>query len=140
MELTNTKNILYFSSGVVVGYLLGCTIFMIVLIFLISLTLMHRKKITSLYSGLKKTMHPSLIHQKTDNILAINPSFSKNSKIDALINSDINIKINEYSQWANIDNIGCFIEKAARIIFEKDKDWKAHQRSVKRTIKQSKGL
>ena len=46
------------------------------------------------------------------------------------------IKINEYCQWANIDDLGFFIEEAAGFIFSKDKDWKDHQRAIKRTKRQ----
>jgi len=44
-------------------------------------------------------------------------------------------KINEYCQWTHIEDMAVFIETAASLIFEKDKNWKAHQRSVKRAIK-----
>lgn len=61
---------------------------------------------------------------------------SKNSiakeKIKAVISSDVAKKIGEYCQWANIDDLGFFIEESASFIFSKDKDWKDYQRSVQR--------
>ena len=37
--------------------------------------------------------------------------------------------------WANIEDIGYFIEEAASFVFAKDKEWKDHQRSIKRSKK-----
>ena len=66
------------------------------------------------------------------NMVAIEESpLSTSRKIEALINYDNIAKINEYCKWANIEDLGGFIEKSAQLIFEKDKDWKAHQRAVK---------
>lgn len=61
--------------------------------------------------------------------------FSKKEKIKAMVSSDAVAKINEYCQWANIDDLGFFIEEAACFIFSKDKEWKDHQRSIKRANK-----
>lgn len=135
MALIIKKNFLYFSSGIVVGYLLGCTTFMILLTIISALSLIHRNKITALYSTIKDISFPK--HKAY--IAIIESSFSKNGKIEALVSADINKKIHEYCQWANIENVALFIEKAAVIIFEKDKDWKAHQRSITRPTKQKSG-
>ena len=59
----------------------------------------------------------------------------KKSKIKAVVSTEIVAKIQEYSQWANIDDIGFFIEEAACFVFAKDKAWKDHQRAVKRANK-----
>ena len=56
-------------------------------------------------------------------------------KIKAEINSDIASKIKEYCAWANVNDIGFFIEEAAQFVFSKDKDWKEHQREVNRRNK-----
>ena len=56
----------------------------------------------------------------------------KKEKIKAEINQDIHQKINEYCAWAKIDDIGFFIEEAARFIFTKDRDWKQHIKSIKK--------
>ncbi|AHE66513.1 hypothetical protein [Legionella oakridgensis] len=61
----------------------------------------------------------------------------KKEKIKAEINSEIYAKINEYCAWANIDDIGFFIEEAASFIFAKDKDWKHHQKSAKKRTEQT---
>ena len=58
--------------------------------------------------------------------------FHKKEKIKAEINSEICAKIEEYCAWANIEDIGFFIEEAASFIFAKDKDWKHHQKSLKK--------
>jgi hypothetical protein len=56
----------------------------------------------------------------------------KKEKIKAEINSEIYAKINDYCAWANIDDIGFFIEEAASFIFAKDRDWKQHKKSTKK--------
>ena len=53
-------------------------------------------------------------------------------KIKAVISADVAAKITAYCQWANIDDIGFFIEEAACFVFSKDKDWQIHERAVKR--------
>ena len=58
--------------------------------------------------------------------------FQKKEKIKAEINSETFAKINEYCAWANIDDIGFFIEEAASFIFAKDRDWKQHKRASKK--------
>ena len=139
MRITIKKNLLYFSSGVVVGYLLGCTTFMILLIVATSLTLIHRKKIGSFYLIMKKMVSTPLNNHKLFGMINTDEPFSNNSKIEAFVNSDVIVKINEYCQWAHIEDMGFFIEKSAQLIFEKDKDWKAHQRSVNvRVLRQTK--
>lgn len=55
----------------------------------------------------------------------------KKEKIKAEVSAETVAKINEYCAWANIDNIGFFIEEAASFIFAKDRDWKQHQKSAK---------
>lgn len=60
---------------------------------------------------------------------------TKKEKIKAIVSSDVVQQINDYCQWANIDDIGFFIEEAACFIFAKDKDWKDHLRSIKRAKK-----
>ena len=51
------------------------------------------------------------------------------------ISAEIFEKIEEYCAWANIEDIGYFIEEAASFVFAKDKEWKDHQRSIKRSKK-----
>jgi hypothetical protein len=66
--------------------------------------------------------------------------FNKKSKIKAAISSEIFEKINAYCKWANIDDIGFFIEEAASFVFAKDKDFKAAQKKAKRHEKQNQKL
>ena len=56
----------------------------------------------------------------------------KKDKIKASINSDIAAKITAYCEWANIDDIGFFIEEAATFVFSKDRDWKQHNKTAKK--------
>lgn len=58
--------------------------------------------------------------------------FQKKEKIKAEINSEILEKIEAYCAWANIDDIGFFIEEASSFIFSKDRDWKQHQKAAKK--------
>lgn len=58
---------------------------------------------------------------------------SRKEKIKAEISCETYQTIQQYCQWANIDNIGFFIEEAAHFIFAKDKDWKQHQKSSKKS-------
>ncbi|MBA2652464.1 MAG: hypothetical protein H0U73_09400 [Tatlockia sp.] len=63
-------------------------------------------------------------------------SSTKKEKIKAEINADVLKHIDQYCAWANIDTIGFFIEEAASFIFAKDKDWKQHQKSLKKAAKE----
>lgn len=65
---------------------------------------------------------------------------TKKEKIKATINADTLTKINQYCEWANIDDLGFFIEEAASYVFAKDKEWKDHQRSIKRAEKKSESV
>ena len=61
----------------------------------------------------------------------------KKEKIKTELNIETVAKINAYCEWASIDDIGFFIEEAAHFIFAKDKDFKAHQKALKRQAKPS---
>ena len=61
-------------------------------------------------------------------------------KIKTTISSETISKIEEYCNWANIDDVGFFIEEAASFVFSKDKDWKAYQRTNKSTKNQNKSI
>lgn len=56
----------------------------------------------------------------------------KKEKIKAEISSETFEKITEYCVWANIDDVGFFIEEAASFIFAKDRDWKQHKKAAKK--------
>lgn len=56
----------------------------------------------------------------------------KKAKIKAEISSETYEMIEQYCKWANIDDIGFFIEEAAHFVFAKDKDWKQHQKMSKK--------
>jgi hypothetical protein len=61
----------------------------------------------------------------------------KKEKIKAEINVDVLRQIEKYCEWANIDNIGFFLEEAAYFIFAKDKEWKQHQKALKKAAKET---
>lgn len=54
---------------------------------------------------------------------------AQKEKIKTMVCSETVKQINEYCEWANIDDIGFFIEESASFIFSKDKEWKDHKRS-----------
>lgn len=56
----------------------------------------------------------------------------KKEKIKADICSETFEKIMQYCNWAEIDDVGIFIEGAAGFLFRKDKDWKQHQKVSKK--------
>ena len=63
--------------------------------------------------------------------------FQKKEKIKATINSEVAATITEYCAWANIDDIGFFIEEAANFIFAKDREWKQHKKAAKKRIEKA---
>lgn len=58
--------------------------------------------------------------------------FQKKEKIKAEINSETYEKIMQYCEWAQIDDIGFFIEEAAGFVFSKDRDWKQFKKASKK--------
>ncbi|KTD65690.1 hypothetical protein [Legionella spiritensis] len=58
--------------------------------------------------------------------------FQKKEKIKAEINNETYEKIMEYCAWANIDDIGFFIEEAAGFVFAKDREWKQFKKTAKK--------
>lgn len=58
--------------------------------------------------------------------------FQKKEKIKAEINSETFEKIMKYCEWANIDDVGFFIEEAAGFVFAKDREWKQHKKSTRK--------
>lgn len=57
---------------------------------------------------------------------------AKKEKVKAEISSETLDMINKYCTWAQIDDIGFFIEEAASFIFAKDRDWKQHRKAMKK--------
>lgn len=56
----------------------------------------------------------------------------KKEKIKAEISSETFDKITEYCAWANIDDVGFFIEEAASFIFAKDREWKQYKKAARK--------
>lgn len=61
-----------------------------------------------------------------------NAHAQKKTKIKTAINSGIFETINEYCSWADIQDLGFFIEEAASFVFAKDRDWKQHKKNSKK--------
>lgn len=59
--------------------------------------------------------------------------FNQKEKMKIEISSEVLQKIEAYCQWSNIDDISFFMEEAACYVFAKDKEWKAHQKQMKKT-------
>ena len=58
---------------------------------------------------------------------------TKKEKVKVEINAEILENINQYCAWATIDDISYFFEEAACFVFSKDKEFKRHQKAIKRT-------
>lgn len=69
-----------------------------------------------------------------------NKNSQRKEKIKVEINAETLAQINAYCQWAYIDDIGFFIEEAAHVIFAKDKDFKAHQKAIKKQAIQNEAV
>ena len=65
---------------------------------------------------------------------------TKKEKIKVTINSSVLQEINDYCQWAGIDDVDFFIEESACFVFGKDKEWKDHQRAIRRAKKNTNGI
>ncbi len=59
---------------------------------------------------------------------------TKKERIKVDINAEIYSQIEQYCQWASIDDLGFFLEEAACFIFAKDKDWKQYKKATKKAI------
>ncbi len=68
-------------------------------------------------------------------IIKVKKTLSK-EKIKEELSSDVMKEIKEYCAWAEINDIGFFIEEAALFVFLKDKEWKSYKRDLKRANKQ----
>lgn len=66
-----------------------------------------------------------------------NKNSQTKEKIKVELNAETLADINAYCQWASIDDIGFFIEEAAHFIFAKDKDFKTHQKTMKKQARQN---
>ena len=121
----------------VVCFLLMSTAYIICMFSLAALAVIYGKKTMSFHCMSKKVIYPSSNNHKVNSMAIINGIKStKKEKIKAAISSDTVAKINEYCQWANIEDVGFFLEEAALFVFSKDKEWKDNQRIIKRAKKQ----
>jgi len=55
----------------------------------------------------------------------------KKDKLKVEINAEILSQIKEYCAWADVDDLGFFIEESAQFVFSKDKKWKEYLKSNK---------
>lgn len=63
--------------------------------------------------------------------------FNHKEKLKVEISSEVLQKIEAYCQWSKIDDVSFFIEEAACYVFAKDKEWKIHQKQMKKAEKAS---
>lgn len=64
---------------------------------------------------------------------------SKKQKVKAEISSDVLDQINKYMSWADISDLGYFLEEASLFVFKNDKDWKQHNKHNKEQLEQNEG-
>lgn len=59
----------------------------------------------------------------------------KIEKIDIRIKMDQNLKknIDGYCNWAGIEDMNHFFSEAAKIVLEKDKEWRSHRMGSRQT-------
>lgn len=62
----------------------------------------------------------------------------KKTKLKVEISHEIYEKMEEYCAWANIADMGYFVEEAVAFIFAKDRDWKAYCKPPKRAYNKKK--
>lgn len=58
---------------------------------------------------------------------------NQKEKIKVEVSSEILRKIEAYCEWSQIEDVSFFIEEAACYVFNKDKEWKAHQKQAKKS-------
>lgn len=120
---------LYLIFGLFVGYVMGATslIMLIVLSGLIGLGLWKREPgLTSLLSKIKFISNLNIHKSESDKV-----------KINAMVDSKILFEIAEYCRWKG-ESTAVFIENASLMVFAKDKDWKSYQRISGRDVTKSK--
>lgn len=64
--------------------------------------------------------------------------FNQKEKIKLEISSELMKKIEAYCRWSEIDDVSFFFEEAAWYILAKDKEWKVHQKQLKKASKTQK--
>lgn len=122
------NKLLYFISGMAVGFFLGCASFLIFISIIAIAGLFHRKKIIKIHKEIKITTYQWAASYKRFIAPFIkNQPRSRKEKINVFLKAELIKEIEAYCKWANIDNMGLFIETIAGVVFDKDKDWKAFQ-------------
>lgn len=59
----------------------------------------------------------------------------KKEKLRVDISSSIIEEMNEYMKWADISDINYFLEESLTFIFNSDRDWKKHKKTLIKTSK-----
>lgn len=59
----------------------------------------------------------------------------KKEKLRVDISSSIIEEMNEYMNWADISDINYFLEESLTFIFNSDRDWKKHKKTLIKTSK-----
>jgi hypothetical protein len=120
---------IYLMLGLSIGYIIGSTPLLIIIILLGIIVSGYYKlgpvaltHLSTIYKGISKSL---LLEER---------EHSPSKKINVLIRKDIQTEIEEYCQWQD-ETLESFIIKASSLIFEKDKDWVAYQRAMKKMKK-----
>ena len=139
-SLVNNR-LLCFIAGIIIGYFisrLSSTIFAMIII----TTFLYYKKTPSIFLGKKRKIVTLICYTKDflGSFIKITPQTRENKIVTTWISSEVLLEMEAYCKWAEIQNLDIFIEKAAYLIFVKDKDWIAYQRNLKKQSAKNMGL
>lgn len=129
MFFVRDSKILCFFSGVIVGYIFGCSSsILLTLIIAVGFFWYKKNRVVVLH---KRNKLVSFSSNLIDSLSSVMPR--KNDEYQTLkfdIDSDVCLDIDAYCKWAKIPDLDRFVERAAGLVFSKDKDWIAYQRQT----------
>lgn len=113
----------YFGLGLFSGYIIGSTSFLVILLLAIIFFMYFKKEFSRQIKvpGFSKNSFQGVIGFKGKN------NYQKNI-IQASIRAEIYSEMIDYCKWKG-ESVDIFSSRAALLIFTKDKDWKAYERS-----------
>jgi hypothetical protein len=123
----------YFLAGLITGYILSST-FLLTLVFLAGTIYYFWDKAPARFISI---LVPTI---KNARRLIFNmagyasESDSLSKKITISIKADVRKEMERYCRWKG-ESPDFFVAKSASLVFTKDKDWVAYQRSVKNIVK-----